>query len=207
MKEAGWRSHQLTWWPGLSIHTMLDALPLVSETEGTMWATTEEWSTKNSMGCEQFGSVHYTSVGSRGCGCGSWQRLNDKGPTSANIMGFLWNWNGISNVIPSWGLSLYWQLHLQQDDLVLGSCCSFRTSGFPLGLCPCLDHLIRCSRSDDTVPRGPGQRVPAATANLGHVSSCLVTSRHYRRTDAVRTIDWWGSGEVSKAIADNGELT
>lgn len=88
-------------------------------------------------------------------------------------MGFLWNWNGTSDVIPSQGLYLYWQLHLPQDDLVLRSCWSPRTSLLPLGPCPCVEHLIGWSRSGDTVSGDPGQRVLAGTASLGHVSSCL----------------------------------
>lgn len=98
---------------------------------------------------------------------------------------------------------------LQQDDLVFRILLISQNLCAPhLGLCPCLDHIIRCSRSDDTVPRDPGQRVPAATASLGHSSSCL-----WSPLDATeelmqqeQSIDG-GQVGVSTAIADNAKLT
>lgn len=88
-------------------------------------------------------------------------------------MGFLWNWNGTSDVSPSQGLYLYWQLHLPQDDLFFMSRWSLRTSLLLLGPCPCVEHIIGWNRSSDSVSGDPGQRVLAGTASLGHVSSCL----------------------------------
>lgn len=161
VKEGGWESHQLslTAWPEQPLHAGCWAFSQQQEKHGMAW------------GVGQFG------IGGR-AHCVSWRQ----GPwmlakvrwwRTYIIMGFLWNWNGTSDVTPSQGLYLYWQLHLPQDDLVLRSCWSLRTSLLPLGPCPCVEHLIGWSRSGDTVSGDPGQRVLAGTASLGHVSSCL----------------------------------
>lgn len=97
--------------PDLSVHSRLDAGLLLSEMEGILWATTEAW------GVGQYGAgAHCVSAGGRSRR--RWQRLGDTECASASMMGLLWNWNGTSDVAPSWGRYLDWQLDLQQDDLV-----------------------------------------------------------------------------------------